>query len=968
MREGALNPDPPPRPPGNRTPAAPAPPLPKTPAETRPRAARRPVAPDWMDGGRASGNLVELEGPTRFLVEDAKRQYDRLTERPTPTMRNTIYGEFAHFAASVGSEAAEDVTHCQSFWAHKGDPDSPIRDDLEAFRDAYCHQVTTFYLHKIRFIAVLAEAMGRPLDEARLMSPNSLVNDIFEKGGSTELNCLSLKINNYSWFRPSSAGRDCVARLAGPLARTTVSEMAELCNHAQRPARGGGPPGALAHGAFGRFLGGLLTDYPPWLDADEDERPRRGAAKGAGLLLNTKFAGRLLGDLFTSHWLAAEGSAGRAPDRLVCPGFFDDDTPAGHLVNLCSELQFLTRLVAVARARGTDGVRLICRTMREKYDAARTRPVGQKNLPFADERREDLLYGRIVLHLPDLGKNPHRALTAQVAHHKDELARGGAMFVLSDQRLLVPSHADRTRQLLKDFRLRTIFDLRNLKGKGDVPDHLYVLTKREDVAPPFADPTFTSMKEPVLTFGVSGSLSSPGDFGRVADGLGRFLSTKRPCSTPIHRNEIAPGLVLEFHQDSVIDGKHLSIVNDREGNVTHTRFLKNLMESYTTFDRFFLAEPLDHQKCFDLTSDLLEPQHPYQNKYLYVLVVNLNSPAGVSLDVINSKAYMARVEKYGTAHFRYYGLTAKIPDLNVNVFREFFHTTIGSQIIKLSLDGQPSKLRSKVNSLLVPKLFAHTRLPSATVQERLAFLRTEASELPRIHPDGLKAAFAECADVLGSLKERYPWYVLGLGVHFKNNCRLALERMEGGAERTLDYGNPLVIERIGKLDTRPLLGNQDVHVEFRVRGRDDLDQPLGSAALARSDGRPCLELRPPASGGGDGAAALCVLHAEKELVHFTAHILQAAKGLPVSSVLRALHVPRTGDLRRALRSCHALWDALEDVREGARGIVSDIFVRQVFQGAPDAERALEGPGPAPQESSAPEPPAPEPPAPEPSVM
>ena len=889
-----------------------------------PASIERFFIPDSTDAHLPSDNFIELVKALRLLVEEAENQFQTTTALPK-SLKSIIHREFTHYASSQ-SFSIEELVHCNIFWKSIQDFYSPARAILNRFKNIYCFRLVTVYLYKIKFIATLTETIGIPLTETHLLNPNSFIGDIFKNGSSTALNCHSLKTNSYSWFRPSHKYRLLIKNLGKRLSHINVTEMFKACDYETfinqgnsnvSPARIGDH--SLSHKTFGKFLNTLLASYPLWL-----QKKNSLSQKSQFQTLNTKFVGDALTPLAMSHWLAEENSLEKYENGILCPDFSGNDSNGGSHINICYELQFLMLLANISRSHNIDTIRFICNTINDKYSKHKTHCPRQMALPLGGDECHDLLYKRIVLNLSELPKNnPHHFLITQINNHKDALDEGGIMIVLCNQKLFVPSQADRVKNLLQDMTPNAVFHLGALCGKGEIPDFIYIFKKKDGDNYSLSNTNLSSTKKSLFTFNISGELPVFKNFCKVADALENFLMTKTSYSTPVHRQEIDDELVFEFHQDAIINGKLLGATNHIENNVPHPNFFKNLIQSCITFDQFFLVEHLNHQKRFELTNDLLGLHYSYENKYPFILIVDFSDSTKVSLEIIHSQAYKARIEKYGTAYFQYYGLLAKIPDININLFREFFRTEIGYQITQLSLDGHTSNLKSKINSLLIPKFFAQTNLPPQSTQRSLRLFKTPPKELLKFYPQDLKNLFQDSEKILASITNEHPWYAMGLYVLFKNNCSSGIEQIKGKSN-TADYCNPLIIDKLNELKTYPIFDNKDIHIKVNIKDKRDIHLPLYSTFIRKEEDNTILELQ-----SNERLSPICSFYADKELIHFIDYLLQEAKGTAISSLLQGLHIPRTTSLKEALGAYHCLQDALETIYRNCKKAVSDIFIRQI---------------------------------------
>ena len=903
----------------------------RVPEEKKCHSIKNFFVPDWAGDNLPSNDFVDIVRSAQSLFCDAKMQYTRTTMLPRlpQSLKKAIYDEFIRYAGTENIEAID----FHDFWSSMADENSPLQEVLEKFKNLYCFRLVMVYIYKMKFILTLTESINFPLSENLLLSPNSLLSKIFRKGSSTELNCYSLGVNSYSWYRPSSRCTKIVRFLKKKLTRTTACEMIKVCNYDHFTLQekqnislceSKEYSHSLSHKSFGLFINNLLSDYPRWLLSGNNSCQKKE-------ILKTKFVGASMHSIFMSHWLARGESIDKQVQDIFLPTFFGENVNNILYTNVCSELQFLTLLAKTSQIQNINAVKFICNALKQESPASKMSLMDQMYLPLeSDDNAQGLLYTRILLHLPEIVKrNPHYHLITKINHHIKALDENGFMFVLTNQKLFVPSQAERTELFLKDVKVHTFFNFEGLEGKGEIPDFLYIFSKKQHKTASAFLPSMTigNNKESLLTFNIFGKIFLFKNFRKIVDELKAFLKEKTPYATPVHRSEINQSLTLEYHQDAIIGGKILSSTNRNNDNITHPNFFKRLTKSCTTFDKFFLVEHLKHKDRFDLTGDLLGLHYTYQDKYLYVLIVDFSCSTKVSIEIIPSEAYNARLEKYGTACFQYYGLLTKIPDININIFREYFNTEIGSQIVQLSLNGPIANLKSKINALLIPKFFSHTNFPSKMDQRGLSFLEYSCSTLLNKHPKTINQDFAAVEQYLEPLAIKYPWYILGISIHFKNNCLQAVDMVDGKSMVDgVNYSNPLIIDKITELQTYSLFDNPDIYIEFHIKDKEELSLPLQACSSQKNETGWGLELK-----SGTEEKTICTFYAEAELIHFLVYILEEARSekTKISSILQRLQIPKTEDLKQALSAYKSLKSCFENLYKNSQNMISDIFRRQI---------------------------------------
>ena len=92
------------------------------------------------------------------------------------------------------------------------------------------------------------------------------------------------------------------------------------------------------------------------------------------------------------------------------------------------------------------------------------------------------MYNRVLLNITDLPKkNPHHYLIQKIFSENETLKRSGYLFVSTNQNLFVPSQSERVEQLLETLKLEAIFNFEGIKGKGEVPNFIYIFFRKVPV-------------------------------------------------------------------------------------------------------------------------------------------------------------------------------------------------------------------------------------------------------------------------------------------------------------------------------------------------------------------------------------------------------------------------------------------------------------------------------------------------------
>lgn len=912
------------------------------------------VIPGWRGEGLLSKSALIVRKAISELMIDGKKQFESAPEFNS-LVKKMIHDEFKSFIASHES-SCEELQNTELFWQHFSYADSPARQILDEFAEAYTFRTIVVYINKIRFMMRLCASLGTQISVKDLLNHNNLISKIFVKGSSQELNCQSLKLNQYSWYRPSLSSKDKLTLLKEHLpllsttevnkiftfkAETTEDEQDdELSNSFSLNLQDRDYSHALSHKTFGLFLNQMLVHFPEWLSKDQAAEKKWACYEATPSVLNTKFVGDYLGSLTLSHWLAQEQEVVNKWDKLICPDFIENKFHNGEFHKICHELQFLAFMVDVAHFQKHRPIELICRIMKDKYSLVQQMK-RQMPLFFTEEKDNDLFYQRIVInyaHLPE--KNPHHALLKRISSEASSLLKDGHLFVFSNQKLFVPSHADKVEQLLKTFKLEGNINFEHLKGKGEVPNYLYVFTKRKMHT---GDGSYLSsyqmnQKESCLTFRLSGELTRFNKFEDILHELKSFFVQKSATSTPLYQMELDQGKVsFEFYQDAILEGKLVSSNTKNSDSITHPNFFRNLTKSCVSLEQFFQIEGLNQQQSEKtkvhplLSSGLLGMNFSSQQRFPYVLIVNYSNPKDIRIELVGMDLYKAKLEQYGMAYYQYFGLLPKNMQLNINTFKEFFNSHLGLQIIQLNLTGGTAKLKSKLKSLLVPKFLEQCLYIPAVIQEQVKLLQMSSKELLNTHPQELCLQTQKLFQELESgITDEFPWHLLGLLSSFKTELYNALQEFSKDAitdDKPLSYvqySNPMIVEQLVKLNSRNIYANnEDVFLDFVTSDPKKLNLPLSAVAYHTDpQNGDYLELQA-------GGEMLLKIYTDSDLLQFTRFILNSALGSPIIDIIQKLTLPKITEFKEVLKNFKQVEDALTSSYSKAELYIEQILNRQI---------------------------------------
>ena len=868
--------------------------------------------PGWSGSALFSKPAMAIKKLQEKLWKDAIDRFKKNDCLPL-TLSQSIHNEFVSEYESFFSkenkkgQSAEILKEHKNFWDELRSDDSFFREELEAFVELYCFRLATIYLFKLKFLISFSKATGFNYTRSHIINPSTFYSQLFQKSSSGEISCESFKKNQYSWYRPNTKLAEKLEALSQNFAELSVTQLMKISSfrnlgHSSKSLdfSNSNYSHALSNKLFGQFLNQLLVFFPLWQNQESFKYP---AADGVQPeILNTKFIGDHIESLGQSHWLAQEGNMHLKWSEIICPEFVSGSGEGDTFVRVCQELQFLTFLTHYSLNRKLEPQKLISKVTREKYSQGRNALGTQFNL-FNGKVNQ---YDRVVLNIGKLPKkNPHHHLITQINNQMESLNPSGQLVVLSNQKLFVPSQSKKIATLLKDFKVDGLFNFEKLKGRGEVSNYVFILSKRDpfkkngnflDMNPSalLAGTGSDTKQDSCFTFRFEGELSLFSKFESFNNELHEFFKNKSSYSTSVYQRNLAHNLTFEFHQDAIIDGKLLSSLNKESDNITHPHFFKNLTENCCPFESLFNISELGEKSSKRFSSDLLGIQRGKATPHTSILIIDLREPLRPELEICVPDTLQAKQEEYGTAYFHYYGLTPKIKNLNLNLLREFFESNIGKQITQICLSGSTTKLKGKLRSLLIPNFLAKGKDLSEYNIEELPLINTSAKDLLNEHPDNIKATIESgIISAEKSYKANHFWLYLSLLAHTKLIIKSCLEKVESPYSKEVKFTNPLLIESLVELPTFSIYPNEEVYTELLINHKLELQAPLTHTKYIKSEEGHSLEVV-------SQDRALIRFHGEEESILFINFILSQAKGMQILEILQNLEIPKYAELKETL--------------------------------------------------------------------
>ncbi len=876
------------------------------------------LVPGWTGDGIVSKTALSIRAASENLWKNSLKLFSSFKDSNN-NLKNLILMEFnLHIRSKEGLDL--EFNSIADFWPvlFPRDPSSQ-RKEIKDFINIYCYRAVITYLYRIQFIASLSRSLCLKPTENNLLNPSGFLSKIFQQGGPKELPCESLHANSYSWFRPDPEHKEIVVKLSRELENISTIEFLKIFSNLPGMENLPEFSHTLSHKTFGEFLNQLLIKFPDWILGNKSQYQ-----SGP---LNTKFGGDYLCSLTNSFWLGQNGIDLSNP-KIVIPDFIGEGSEDGNFLKICQELQFLTFLSNLSIKLGKESTSFICNTIKQKYSKPLDGGFGQMNLFLNKGHKSEVCYDRMVLNFCNLPKkNPHHHLINLINSQIPILNQNGFLFIFSNQNLFVSSHTERVQEILRSFKLEAYFNFEKLKGKGEITSFLYVLRKRGNKESILEN--FSEKKETFFSFLWSGNLSSFYNFHLLNKELDFFLKNKNPFSFSIYHKDISPDLNFEFLQDAILDGVLLHSSSNDTSKVTHPNFFRNITKCCITFDNFFKIESIDPmgeqgKSNNDLTLELLGKKIRQEDKFPFILIVNLTDVNNIKIEIIPSSSFTAKVNENGYACFQYFGLIPKKFNLSINLFREYFQTDLGLQIIQLSLNSS-TKLKSKIKSLLVPGFFLPENNSIPELKKEFQFLDYEKSELINSHPDTLLKQFENLKNSLDDLVLTSPLKILESLTNFKLNVELAISWIysNNSSAQNFKYTNPIIKDSISKLKLHPIYPvNKDIHIEVYATSKEELNLPFTHSSLKQKDSIHFLEIN-------SSKGPLLGIYSDQEILLFIQFLLNSVTGISTLKIIYSLSVPKIGDLKSVLSDFDQINNTFNLFLTDSKKIITNILMQKI---------------------------------------
>ena len=784
---------------------------------------------------------------------------------------------------------------------------------LTKFLNFYACKVSSFYLLKLRLLRIISIQEKETIIPSELLSINSLFLKYFKKNSSIEFKSTFLRSNLYSWFSPSVKVSKAISQYFNLCEKLSLHEILNILNSKLGYQKLDSQ--ALGHKNFGLLFNSILINFTDWLD-----NKKLGKTSNELNILSTKFKGEKLEELSHAFWQAQYNNSYFKWDDLLCPKF-ERMQKDDFFFKLINEIEFYSFLVKISPFYSMSSKQFLSKCASDYNFNTQEDFSSQKSFVFEDTLGLKTTYNRILLSVIEQPKkNPWYYLSSKIKDNVKDLKDQGYMVVLSNQSLFVPSQKEKLKLLLNDINIECVFNFCEVKGKGEIPNYIYVISKKKIMD--------KHVKRRVCyNFRFNSDLSSMVSFSALTKEMNQFLESNFEVVPPFHQ-KVGNGYTFQFFQNTIINGQIIQN-DDDESRITHPSFMNNMIKSCKPFHHYFHLSSLDlndsyeenYQTDFNLSSSFsLIPQSEE-----YVLIYNFNKEEEIFVEIISKDLLHSKIERYGKARCYYYYLVPKVSNLNINLYQDYFRSTLGKQLTQASIIGSYHKAKSKVENVLIPECLSDTLFEDIELENLLDFMVTSEEQLLNNCSTKLLNRYKQAKTFFDLfLKSNKGPGVLSYLSYFRKtllNIETNLSILESDVSK-FDFSNPLLKEKLLGFKLSSLYPNNDqVFISFFGENHKDVFKTFTRSSISfdTDDEKSKIDIY------SDDCLVISI-HCEKFLGVFINFCLKNVKNIQISDLIKSLKVPDNEDLKDL--TCQFL-NKKNDFKELSKDV--EILMNSIFR-------------------------------------
>ncbi|MDH4467418.1 MAG: hypothetical protein QE271_05115 [Bacteriovoracaceae bacterium] len=805
-------------------------------------------------------------------------------------------------------------------------------NSISAFFGDFSQKILALHWMKLRFIKKVIPSESFIFNEKELLTPHSLLWKLFPVGSGNELKSKLFHADQYSWIRLDEELLGHVKELYSLSNELSFAEIFKIITLNEPKAKTFSH--SMSSKSLGLMINSLIINLSNWLEISDQQISTKKVESNGIKLKNTLFLGDYLLELSLSHWLAQENNAHFKWEDIIIPYLQDKSTsqvgPSSTFYQKINEAQFLSFFADISPLYSQQKTKFLKEVINRSHSSLYedTTQVIQGSL-LQEFQEGSEIHECVVMSLTNVPKNNgHFHLISGIQQSATKLKLHGQLIVLTSQNLFVPSQGERVQGLLKKMKLVGSINMESLQGRGEVPSFIYVFKKLESDSNELERQAFSH-------FRLSGELKTFSQYSHFPEEITHFFKRNWQNPPSLYHMNLPGGLELDFHTEVIVNGQLISPGNSNHlPNVAHPNFFKNMTLNCLPLSYFYEVSSVENEKLKQgiVSTFQQEKQISFESlaqdftSYGQALIIDFRNSQEIKLEIIHPETLVSKAYEYGVAQCFYFLLRPKVKNLNPNIFKNYFDSPLGRQIIQISFQGPFHQLKSKIVTLLIPKIFAgQDRLPASVVMKVDQIIQ-EAGTSWKLQIAAIEKGMQELKEEIEHLSPHAITTLVGM----LSSLKVQVINLFSEWKNTKNVINMINFDSLDtqkKLSKCKSIGIYPGHPEVNVEFLGNLQSAPNAVYVSHQ-----LEI----SGQGKAKITLyshlgptVVIQSSLEIMGLITKILSHLKGRTVEQILLGLKVPLTQDLITQLSLERPDGKAEESTLKHIEELLNFIFIKLI---------------------------------------
>lgn len=621
----------------------------------------------WTGNSLRCPQYIKLEKHFHQLVADIEQQFISKIIFFPHKIKSALFDDFNTFR--IHKEKKSDALSVNQFNSYLSNYKSSLEesDPLHSFMNAYFKEIALIYLIKIRILLLATENENISISYSEIQNPNSFFSKLFLKGSSSELKVSCFESSQYTWYRPQAEIAQNIFHerevVQINLLLSLLKENSYTFAHHSH---------TLSHKYWGLFINSLMINFPKW---DEGfTSPKQSCEQE---IVSTLFKGDQTNSLFEAFHQAQHYNSYQEWNELICADFhFTQKTLKSF--EIIQELMSIADNLILGKKDTPSSIKHLIET-NKKHFQNKIRLADQTD-PFINLLGSKQLYNRIFYHDSLIEPSSSHHLSKKIEESSESLLPSGYLYISTNHNILQKSYSALWNKISLKNRLVALYDFSSLKGKGEIPQFIFILKNDHK-----AQEQYSYNK-----FKITGNLKSFFSFSTVLDEQQIFFEKTLEKRSLFYSKESKNYVEFNYHQAIIAPNKiTVQYVSPGENIFALPDFNKKIVKNSISLDSLFKI------KSFYFNSPQDEFKSPY---YLGLEILNKKI---ISMKIHSLNDFFEFRENNSHLNMIYFELFPRANDINIDVLNHFFNSTIGKDLLALTIHCSKTIL-SMLKLVLVP--------------------------------------------------------------------------------------------------------------------------------------------------------------------------------------------------------------------------------------------------------------------------